>query len=190
MVIHRPDHYDLPHRNRQYILADENDPEAFENGVLRDGYKLRLTMTDAQRPTVTSVPLVISRQSVVDEKIRKQYDEIVAARAAADASRRKRKVRTPDPDEDDETNDAMRDHKPGFRTSDAAGAAAANLEYSRMVHDLSRQWMPEEQRAHDAQQVTADAQPPAGVSAADWARELNRREIADAWRTDAPGGAT
>jgi hypothetical protein len=69
----------------------------------------------------------------------------------------------------------------GDRVDDASGAAAKTAAYNEMVADLQDAWKTPEQRAH-TQRVTADATPPQGVTAADWAREQGIREMSDAWK--------
>jgi hypothetical protein len=185
MVTHHRDRYDLPHRARQFITADWDDPAAFDNGVLRDGHKVRVPMNmmdSAPLRQSSTAPLVISRQSVVDEKIRRQYDEIISARAT-DASR-KRRVR----DQSRETvsvslEDAHSGHRPGFRNDDAARSASEQA-YSEMCRDLQDEWKSPERRLADARSLTVDA-PPAGVSAAEFERARMIQDVCSAWQ-DAP----
>jgi hypothetical protein len=160
-------------------------PNAIDQG-------LECLVMDQQRRS--SVPMIISTAGYIPEEIRAHmYDGIpgVTASRTSDSPRRRRKTLARDPmgreigsyeEEDAVVHEACADHRPGFRTTvTAADHARVAESYNQMVQDLQTQWMsPEQKAAHvaDAQRVTADARPPAGVSAA----EFERARMCSAWK--------
>jgi hypothetical protein len=181
-------------------IDDDNDIFD-ERGIIRDGKRMRvpITMMDSRLPIErmrSNQPLVISSAGYIPEEIRaRMYDGIPGVTVSSDARRsRKQVARDPMGREAGtyEEEDTYRDHKPGYRVGDAAritadaGQALKDAAYSEMVADLQDAWKPDHLRAADARRTTADAVRPLGISNSDWARELNRREISDAWKTPAP----
>jgi hypothetical protein len=193
----------FPPRRREFITVDEGDPRAYGiDGLLRDGYKIRvpIEMMDSRLPIErmrSSEPLIINTGLP-----RSVYDGIPGITASSDARRsRKRVARDPMGREVgtyEEEDAALSAHRPGYRVGDAArgtadaGQALKDAAYEEMCRDLSTAWMSPEQRGQngpsvsDARHATTAPARPLGVSNSDCARELNRREISDAWKSPAP----
>jgi hypothetical protein len=158
-------------RRPPHIQHDIDDDTAYdEHGALLDGHSVRVPMRemrDANRnePLIINTPFNLRREFHADGTPRNRRDG---------SSRRSRQA--------DPTITQADDHKPGFRLGDGRATVDAKVAaYNEMVSDLQTAWMSPEQRARNTS-VTADAAPPAGISAADFARFQMIQEMSDAWR--------
>lgn len=175
----------IPNRRRDPVILDADNPLAFdENGILKDGYGFRVPlqmMDSAAPPRRASEPLVIEtglglgREFYRDGRRRKVQDPMGRESGTF---------------EEEESNDAMAAYRPGYRTvADAGAIAARDAAYAEMIDDLTTAWMPEHMKVADAQRATADARPPAGVSAGEWARHQQIIEDSTAWRSRPQDGS-
>jgi hypothetical protein len=163
--------------NPTFQVLDEDDADAYNaRGLLKNGFGIRVKMNamDAapnngmQGSGTPDDPYILG--SPPSRKQRRTVERDPMGREAATFTE----------------GDASQ-HKPGSRFGDAAGMAAKDAAYAEMVTDLQTAWMSPEQRAQnisDARRVTADAKPPEGVTAGDWARHQRMIEDSNAWRGD------
>jgi hypothetical protein len=161
-----------------------------EHGVIRDGKRLRVSMADAKPLPLQRMGTVPPLNITTGLEGEFALNNFFYAVDGSPKGPRRRKVVARDPmgreaaEYIEEDAALFADHRPGFRTTvTAADHARVAESYNQMVTDLQNAWRgePEPQQTADAQR-TDDAGRPAGVSDADWAREQNRREIADAWK--------
>jgi hypothetical protein len=170
MSVDRADHRRRPMQDARPSVparrrtVDDNDDDFDEHGILRDGRSIRTPMLEMRDTNRNSAPLIITSGLRLDLEF---YPNGTLRDRRGGSARRARQT--------DQTT--VTDN----RVDDAAGAAAKTAAYNEMVADLQDAWKSPEQRAH-TQRVTADATPPQGVSAADWAREQGIREMSDAWK--------
>jgi hypothetical protein len=186
--------------NRQYQTVTNPDDAFDENGIIRDGYRVRipLQMMDS-RPAPRSAPIVIEtglRGTRYDLNREFYWD------GSPKRPRRKSRPNYDDPDADDdevieeldadgrlhrytargpmgrtestyrEEDHALRDRQPGYRSHHvtAADRARVNDAYNEMVSDLQTAWMTPERKA----QHIADTR----RMVADAARGIDARDAA------------